>query len=215
MPPADGQHPEGTESWSLVPERLSSERRPYLLVVAGSQLGEIFPLEADREIVMGRDPSCEIRLRDTGVSRRHAGIMASPEGARLRDLGSTNGVFVEGVRITDCQMKDGQRIQVGMGTAFKYCLCDDLEIGFQRRLAEGALLDAATGLFNRRHFEDRLSSELAAVERVGRPMSVLLAAVDDVQRMKWPGYSAPRSTSLSTNSIRPGQTHSPQNNAPR
>lgn len=183
MPPPDGQHPEGTESWSLVPERLSSERRPYLLVVAGSQLGEIFPLEADREIVMGRDPSCEIRLRDTGVSRRHAGIMASPEGARLRDLGSTNGVFVEGVRVTDCQMKDGQRIQVGMGTAFKYCLCDDLEIGFQRRLAEGALLDPETGLYNRRHFDDRLAAELVTSQRYTRPMSLLLVDVDHFRRV--------------------------------
>jgi hypothetical protein len=39
MPPPHGHHPEGTGSWGLAPERISSERRPCLLVVAGSQLG--------------------------------------------------------------------------------------------------------------------------------------------------------------------------------
>jgi two-component system cell cycle response regulator len=178
-------HPtgDGTASWSIAPGRDGGERRPYLIVLSGPQLGDMFPLETERECVLGRDPACDVRLRDTGVSRRHASILFAPGGARLRDLGSTNGVFVEGVRITDCVLVDGQRMQMGMHTSLKYCLCDELEIEYQRRLAEGALLDPATGLFNRRHFEDRLSSELAAVERVGRPMSVLLAAVDDVPRL--------------------------------
>jgi diguanylate cyclase (GGDEF)-like protein len=174
---------DGTASWSLSPARGGGERRPYLIVLSGPQLGEMYALETDRECVLGRDPGCDVRLRDTGVSRRHASIRFAPDGAHLRDLGSTNGVFVEGVRVSDCTLVDGQRLQMGMHTSLKYCLCDELEIDFQRRLAEGALLDAATGLFNRRHFEDRLSSELAAVERVGRPMSVLLAAVDDVPRL--------------------------------
>lgn len=186
MCPEDGRPPgEGTESWSLVPARPASVRRPYLLVVSGPQLGEIFALEAEKEFVLGRDPTCEVRLRDTGVSRRHAGIVAGPAAgaARLRDLGSTNGIFVEGVRVADCELLDGQRVQLGMHTALKYCLCDDLEIGYQRRLAEGALLDPDTGLFNRRHFDDRLASELVTASRYTRPMSLLLVEVDGFPRV--------------------------------
>jgi len=183
MQPADPRSPDGTESWSIAPARPSSERRPYLLVLSGPQLGEIFPLEAEREVVLGRDPSCEVRLRDTGVSRRHAGIVAGTEGARLRDLGSTNGIFVEGIRVAECRLQDGQRVQMGMHTALKYCLCDDLEIGYQRRLAEGALLDAETGLFNRRHFDDRLAAELVTSQRATRPMSLLLVNVDAFGRV--------------------------------
>jgi diguanylate cyclase (GGDEF)-like protein len=179
----DGR-PEGTESWNLVPPRASSERRPYLLALAGPQLGEIFALEAERETVLGRDPGCDVRLRDTGVSRHHASIVAGPDGARVRDLGSTNGIFVEGVRVAECKLQDGQRVQMGMHTALKYCLCDDLEIGYQRRLAEGALLDPETGLFNRRHFDDRLSSELITSSRYTRPMSLLVTAVDGLSRLR-------------------------------
>jgi diguanylate cyclase (GGDEF)-like protein len=183
MSTIDGRSADGTESWSLAPARPATERRPYLLVLSGPQLGEIFPLDPEREIVLGRDPACEIRLRDTGVSRRHAGIVASPAGARMRDLGSTNGIFVEGSRVADCELLDGQRVQMGMHTALKYCLCDDLEIGYQRRLAEGALLDAETGLFNRRHFDDRLSAELVTSSRYTRPMSLLLVDVDGFRRV--------------------------------
>jgi len=177
--PQDGHQPgEGTEAWSLKPARPPSDKRPYLLMVSGPQLGEIFALEAGREIVLGRDPACDIRLQDTGVSRRHASVLGGPEGTRLRDLGSTNGIFVEGLQVADCELQDGQRIQMGMHSSFKYCLCDDLEIGYQRRLAEGALLDPETGLFNRRHFDDRLGAELVTSQRYARPMSLLVVEVD-------------------------------------
>jgi diguanylate cyclase (GGDEF)-like protein len=175
--------PEGTESWSLEPARPPSERRPYLLVLSGPQLGEIFTLEPGRELVIGRDAACDLPVRDTGVSRRHASVLATQDGVRVRDLGSTNGVFVEGVRVAECTLLEGQRLQMGMHTALKYCLCDDLEISFQRRLAEGALLDAETGLYNRRHFDDRLAAELGTSQRAVRPMSLLLVEVDGLARL--------------------------------
>jgi two-component system cell cycle response regulator len=183
MSPVEPHPPEGTESWSLAPGRQTSERRPYLLALSGPQLGEIFALEPGRELVLGRDPTCDVRLRDTGVSRRHAGVVAGANGARLRDLGSTNGIFVDGNRVAEFELQDGQRVQMGMHTALKYCLCDDVEIGYQRRLAEGALLDPETGLFNRRHFDDRLSSELVTASRYSRPMSLLLVVVDSFLRV--------------------------------
>jgi two-component system cell cycle response regulator len=182
MPFEDVRPAEGTESWSLAPAR-APERRPYLLVVSGPQLGEIFAVDPDREVVLGRDPTCDVRLRDTGVSRRHAGVLGGPDGTRLRDLGSTNGVFVEGIRVADCKLVDGQRIQMGMHSSLKYCLCDDLEIGYQRQLAEGALLDPETGLFNRRHFDDRLGAELVTSQRYARPMSLLVVEVDGFRRV--------------------------------
>src|SRR5512137_2561065 len=182
--------PEGTESWSLSPARPSSERRPYLLALSGPQLGEVFALEPGRESVLGREPTCEVRLRDTGVSRRHAGIVAGAGGARLRDLGSTNGIFVDGNRVADFELQDGQRVQMGMHTALKYCLCDDVEIAYQRRLAEGALLDPETGLFNRRHFDDRLASELVTSSRHTRPMSLLVIAADGLARLRETAGSA-------------------------
>jgi len=183
MPTLDPAAGDGTDTWSLPPRAPAADRRPYLLVLSGPQLGEMFSLDRGREHTMGRDAGCDVRLRDAAVSRRHATIFPASDGARVRDLGSQNGTFVDGTRVSDCRLQDGQRVHLGMHTTLKYCLCDDLEIEYQRRIAEGALHEPLTGLFNRRHFTHRLSAELAAVQRHGRPLSVLLVDVDGFGRV--------------------------------
>jgi len=181
--PPEPSAEERTDSWSVLPHPPSEDQRPYLLVLSGPQFGELFPLERGTEQLLGRAKGCHFRLRDAGVSRRHATVLASGDGVRLRDLNSQNGTFVDGVRVSDCRLKEGQRVQVGMHSILKYCLCDDVELEYQRKLAEGALQDPLTGLFNRRHFNHRLSAELAAVHRHGRPLSLLVIDVDHFQRV--------------------------------
>jgi pSer/pThr/pTyr-binding forkhead associated (FHA) protein len=52
------------------------------------------------EIVLGRDPSCAMPLPGDDVSRRHARVAPDEEGHVVVDLGSTNGTFVNGARVT-------------------------------------------------------------------------------------------------------------------
>jgi diguanylate cyclase (GGDEF)-like protein len=78
---------------------------------------------------------------------------------------------------------DGARLDLGSHTALKFVWSDELEARFQVKLAQGALQDALTGLCNRRHFEERLGSELAACQRHGRPLSLLMCDVDHFKRI--------------------------------
>ena len=174
-----------TESTWGVPFRQPgrADKRPYLLVLSGPQFGQIFMLEPKRELVIGRKDGADILIRDDGVSRRHASILAEGGGARIRDLGSQNGTFVDGVRIGDCRLEDGNRIHMGVHSTFKFCFSDELEAEYQRKLAEGALHEPLTGLYNRRHFMERLASELAAAQRHGRPVSLLLIDIDHFKRV--------------------------------
>lgn len=86
--------------------------------ISGRDAGrsDSFPLGTVR---IGRDESCEVRLdlhRDLEVSTRHAEIYLDPErGLRLRDLGSTNGTWLDGVRIEDAPLGSGARIELGRG----------------------------------------------------------------------------------------------------
>lgn len=64
-------------------------------------------------IRIGRAPECEIVLRDSGVSRRHARLFARDGVLVLTDLGSTNGTLVNGNRITEVALGAGDRIQLG------------------------------------------------------------------------------------------------------
>lgn len=159
------------------------EKRPYLLVLSGPQFGQIFMLEPGREMVIGRKEGNDIVVRDDGVSRRHAAILAEGGGARVRDLGSQNGTFVDGTRVEDCRLEDGDRIHIGAHSTFKFCFSDDLEAEYQRKLAEGALHEPLTGLYNRRHFMERLVIELGAAHRRGRAVALLLIDIDHFKKV--------------------------------
>ena len=72
-----------------------------------------FALE-EGENVLGRDPGVNVFLDYTSVSRRHARIVISGEGAQIEDLQSKNGTFVRGARIeAPSRIADGDEIQLG------------------------------------------------------------------------------------------------------
>lgn len=67
----------------------------------------------ERVVVLGRLPECDITLTDTNVSRRHAEIRPHGDGFALVDLGSTNGCRVNGQRITQRVLNDGDELSFG------------------------------------------------------------------------------------------------------
>lgn len=66
-----------------------------------------------RRLVAGRSPSADVRLRDRAVSRRHFEIGWADGVYVIDDLGSSNGTFVDGQRITSAPLRDGSIIRVG------------------------------------------------------------------------------------------------------
>ncbi len=172
------------QTWTAVPRVSgSSEKHAFLLVLSGPQLGEVFSLASGRELVIGRREDSNVQVRDDGVSRRHATILVKGSGAVLKDLDSANGTWVDGKRTPEARLEDGTRFQIGGQTTLKFIWADELEARYQMRLAEGALQDPLTGLYNRRHFEERLGSELAAAQRHARPVSLLMCDVDHFKRI--------------------------------
>ena len=79
--------------------------------------GQAYPLV--RAItLMGRGTDADIRVEDPGVSRRHCEIVVG-NPAIIRDLKSTNGTFVDGIRIDECSLTEGAIVKLG-GTAFTF-----------------------------------------------------------------------------------------------
>ena len=77
------------------------ERSAVLSVLRGRRRGATFQIGA-ASTILGRGENAQIRLDDDGVSRRHAEIVRLDDGAvQLRDLGSTNGTFVNGEKIIE------------------------------------------------------------------------------------------------------------------
>jgi diguanylate cyclase (GGDEF)-like protein len=171
-------------TWTAIPRFPSSSvKHAYLLVLAGPQFGEVFPLPADRDLLVGRRDDADLQIRDDGVSRRHATIRVQGEGAVVADLGSANGTYVDGKRVPEIAIADGARIQIGGHTTLKFIWADEIEALYQMRLAEGALQDPLTGLYNRRHLDERLASELAGAQRHTRPLSLLMIDIDHFKQV--------------------------------
>lgn len=179
------KHPAPPEQTFSTPARRepAAERRPYLLVLSGPQFGEVFDLPSGQEVVIGRRGDCGVQLFDDGVSRRHAAVTAGAGEARLVDLGSANGTWVGGERVQEAVLRDGVRFLVGAHSTLKFVLSDDVEAGYQRKLAQGALHEPLTGLYNRRHFLERLAAELSSAQRHTRPLALLIADVDHLQKI--------------------------------
>jgi pSer/pThr/pTyr-binding forkhead associated (FHA) protein len=62
---------------------------------------------------MGRLDDNQLQIARAGVSRHHAVIEGTPDGFRLKDLGSQNGTFLNGERVTERVLADGDRILIG------------------------------------------------------------------------------------------------------
>jgi hypothetical protein len=65
---------------------------------------------------IGRLPDCGVQLNDANVSRHHAEIRPAGEGFVIVDLGSTNGTKVNGARVGERPLRDGDQITVGATT---------------------------------------------------------------------------------------------------
>ncbi|HEY2410045.1 MAG TPA: sigma 54-interacting transcriptional regulator [Polyangiaceae bacterium] len=64
-------------------------------------------------LLIGQSPACDVRLRDAMVSRRHAALDRDAQGVTITDLRSTNGTFVNGVRVQQAYLEDGQSVRLG------------------------------------------------------------------------------------------------------
>lgn len=106
-----------------------SEKIYQLVMQEGPKPGQAFDLVSGT-MVIGRDALADIIIVDPEVSRQHVEIVETDAGHRLKDLGSTNGTFVNGRRVTDkpVDLEPGQAIKLGGTIVLHYQEADDRAI---------------------------------------------------------------------------------------
>ncbi len=100
------------------PESAAEEGTFTVSVTEGPDKGLAlsFDASAPLRILLGQSPACGLRLTDREVSRRHAALEIQPGGIRLTDLDSTNGTYVDRVRVYDALLEGGETIRMGTTT---------------------------------------------------------------------------------------------------
>lgn len=140
------------------------------------RLGRVVTLGSGA-LVVGRETGCELELVDDSVSRRHAVLRPTPGGYTVIDLDSTNGTYVNDVRIETRKLEPGDRLRFG-NQIFKYLSGDRFEAEFLEASYRMMTTDGLTQTFNKRYLLDVAQRELRHTRRTGRPLSLLLIDVD-------------------------------------
>jgi two-component system, cell cycle response regulator len=178
----DDQHSgDTTELYAgdIARKRRAMERRvPTLTALAGSQAGNTMRL-SEQAFSIGRDRSCELFCSDSGVSRIHATIEQNSSGQFvIRDRESTNGTFVNGHRIRESTLADGDTIHLGPIAVVHLSHITEAEFELRRQQYEESIRDPLTGLYNRRFLLMSLQSDIAHSVRFRDELSFVLFDID-------------------------------------
>ena len=169
-----------TDTWVTLPRRpTSADDRDACLVhiyPTGPDMGSRYRLGA-QPAVLGRGDECEIRINDQSVSRRHARIEFGPEGFFAIDLQSTNGTFVNNSPITMARLADGDYLRVG-NCIYRFLVGGNVETEYYEEIYRLTILDALTGIHNKRYLMEFLDRELARSARHGRPLALIMIDID-------------------------------------
>ena len=85
----------------------------FIVVYKDSEKETRFVLKAG-DTVVGRAETCDLRINDPSLSRWHACFTVTGDQCSLKDVGSRNGTFVNGVQITEAALKDGDHLFLGV-----------------------------------------------------------------------------------------------------
>lgn len=161
--------------------RVAAEQRALLLVLSGTRLGHRLVL-GDQPIDIGRGSGAGLILDADSVSRKHARIERFGGGHKIVDHGSTNGTYVNGVRVKEQILKDGDRIGIGKAL-LKYIAGGNIEGAYHEEIQRLMRFDPLTNIFNKRHFDESLRLAVFTAAGNGQPLSLLVFDLDHFKKV--------------------------------
>jgi diguanylate cyclase (GGDEF)-like protein len=154
---------------------------PVLVVISGKPLGKSFFLIKD-SIILGRDLTADISIGESSISRRHTEFAVNEDGILCKDLGSTNGTFVNDVKITEQPLNDGDLIRCG-NTILKFLKEGKIENIHYGKMYDLATLDGMTGALNKKAIVDIITEEFGRAQAKGTPLTLLMLDLDHFKQI--------------------------------
>lgn len=107
----------------VTPPVIQDIRQAKLICILGALQGMTFRVGSESGLVLGRGPTCDIKVPDPEVSKSHAWVGISGQRLTVRDLKSTNGTFLNdrlNLPITECELKEGDILVLGRHNGAKF-----------------------------------------------------------------------------------------------
>ena len=158
-------------------------RVPVLLTVGGPALSLGRAWRVAGELLIGRAGEADIWLDEEGVSRKHARVFHDGPTIEVADLGSRNGTWVNGNRITQATLKESDLIQIGASYILRFVYQDQLDEAAHRTLVDNATRDSLTGAYNRGSFLDQLRKDVSSAIRHRQHLSVAALDLDHFKQI--------------------------------
>lgn len=159
-----------------LPSQVTERKEACLVVIYGDELGKKYNLESST-FILGRSAKCEIQIDQESVSRNHAKIINTGKLIMIRDLGSTNGTYVNDEPIDEQVIRDGDLIKIG-GTIFKFLSGSNIEHSYHEEIYRLTTVDGLTQIYNKRYLMETLEREIGRAHRYNRPLSLIMFDID-------------------------------------
>ena len=151
-------------------------REACLVVIHGLDLGKRYGLE-QTTLIMGRAANADIHIDQEAVSRNHCKLVNTGETVVVRDLGSTNGTYINDQLVEERVLRDGDFLKVGR-CIFKFLSGDNIESAYHEEIYRLTTIDGLTQIFNKRYFLDALDREMGRAQRYRRDLSLIMFDID-------------------------------------
>jgi diguanylate cyclase (GGDEF)-like protein len=152
-----------------------------LVIIYGEDLGRRVPL-GEEPCVIGRSSKCDVQVDQESVSRNHARISRLGDSYTIRDLGSTNGTYVNDELVDEIMLRDGDQLKIGR-TIFKFIVGGNMEAQYHEEIYRLMTVDGLTELHNKRYFTESLEKEISRAKRYERAFSLVLFDIDHFKKI--------------------------------
>ena len=147
-----------------------------IVVIYGAELGRRVQLGA-APFEIGRSSSNDLFIDQESISRHHARISFDGSAYWVRDLGSTNGTYVNDEVIHEHRLRDGDQVRVGR-SILKFMTGENVEVHYHEEIYRLMTVDGLTQIFNRRYFNEALEREVNRSKRYERVLSLIAFDID-------------------------------------
>jgi len=158
---------------------------PCIVHFSGTPSGVTHWLSANKELLIGRAPENDVLIDDQSVSKRHARVIVSPEGAVfIEDQGSTNGTYVNGEKVMRRALRDGDDVLLLPNHRLKFCY--KVNVVPEAVGENGAIpaRDAPTGNSANQDTLMRIDQDFIQARKQNENLALMMVAIDGFAKIE-------------------------------